>query len=408
MTFSPKFEKLLAKLEQDDPLYATQIVEGLLQLAIEAGASDLHLQPTDDGLHLKCRIDGVILPIGSIAKHMAGNIVVRIKVLAKLLTYETQLPQEGRIGQSEHPLDIRISTFPTIFGEKVVARFLQTGDMSRALLSDLGLPLVVEEAVGNTLSHTSGVLLIVGPAGSGKTTTAYSCLREIVSHDKWQRNIVSMEDPVEAIVEGIAQSEVSESVGFDLTSGLRSLVRQDPDVIFVGEIRDPSTANIAFQAALTGQLVITTFHASDTATAISRLTDMGIPPYVLRSAIQAVVAQQLVRRLCSCATRPKSDASEAESQLGLDVDSWHLPRGCSKCQQTGYHGRQVVAEVLSFGASEITSAIHEGVDAKTLQSVARQQGMRTLYDHGLDLVKQEKTSPAEIVRVLGLSSDLLG
>jgi len=187
-----------------------------------------------------------------------------------------------------------------------------------------------------------------------------------------------------------------------VTSGLRSLVRQDPDVIFVGEIRDPATANIAFQAALTGQLVITTFHASDATTALSRLTDMGVPPYVLRSAIRAVVAQQLVRRLCSCATGPTSDS---DSSLGLDIDSWHLPQGCSKCQQTGYQGRQVAAEVLSFESPEIASALQEGVDAKTLQSVARRQGMKTLYDRGLDLVRQGKTSPAEMVRVLGFSTD---
>jgi len=408
MTTSQKIDELLSSRKLDDPKYATQIVEGLLQKSIEAGASDLHFQPSEEGLQLKWRIDGVLQPLGSIAKQVAANVVVRMKVLAKLLTYETQLPQEGRIVQGEQPLDIRVSTFPTIFGEKVVARFLQTGDMSHALLKDLGLPSEVEKRVDATLSRTSGALLIVGPAGSGKTTTAYACLREIGTRSKSQRNMTSMEDPVEAVVEGVAQSEVSESVGFDLTSGLRSLVRQDPDVIFVGEIRDPATANIAFQAALTGQLVITTFHASDATTAISRLTDMGVPPYVLRSAIHTVVAQQLVRRLCSCASCPTSGTSEDNSNLGLTIDSWHLPRGCPKCQQTGYVGRQVIAEVLNFESNEITAAIQEGVDTKTLQSVARSQGMRTLYDHGLDLVSQVKTSPAEIVRVLGFSPGQLG
>jgi len=402
MTTSSNFNQLISSLPIDDPQYATRIVEGLLQAAIEAGASDLHFQPTEEGLQLKWRIDGVLQPLGLLAKQVAGNVVVRLKVLSKLLTYETHLPQEGRIAQSEHLLDIRISTFPTIFGEKIVARFLQTGQMSHALLDDLGLPAVVEETLRGTLSQTSGALLIVGPAGSGKTTTAYACLREIGACSQSQRNMTSMEDPVEAVVAGVAQSEVSESAGFDLTSGLRSLVRQDPDVIFVGEIRDPATANIAFQAALTGQLVITTFHASDASTAISRLTDMGVPPYVLRSAIQKVVAQQLVRRLCRCAIGP---VSESDPPLGLDIDSWCLPQGCSECQQTGYHGRQVVAEVLNFESPEIASAIQEGVDAKTLQSVARVQGMKTLYDHGLDLVRQGKTGPAEIVRVLGFSVD---
>lgn len=295
-----------------------------------------------------------------------------------------------------------MSTFPTIFGEKVVARFLQAGDLSHARLADLGLPAEVKQAMQSSLARTSGALLIVGPAGSGKTTTAYACLREIITHSDSQRNLTSMEDPVEAVVAGVAQSEVSQAAGFDLTSGLRSLVRQDPDVIFVGEIRDPATANIAFQAALTGQLVITTFHASDAATAISRLTDMGVPAYVLRSAIQTVVAQQLVRRLCDCATA--ADSTAADSKLGLHIDSWKRPQGCEHCLQTGYSGRQLLAEVMDFSSPELTSAIQDSVDTKTLQAVAKTQGMKTLYDHGTELVTHGQTSPAEIIRVLGLKT----
>lgn len=397
---SAQIEELLNSLSPADPQYATELVERLLAMAIEAGASDLHFQPLADGLQLKWRLGGVLQLLGMIPEQVGGNVVVRLKVLARLLTYQTHLPQEGRIVQIEHPWDIRISTFPTIFGEKVVARFLPTGDKRFALVGNLGLPTVVENAVNSTLSQTSGALLIVGPAGSGKSTTAYACLRQICLRSQLQRNIASMEDPVEAVIEGVAQSEVSEAVGFDLTSGLRSLVRQDPDVIFVGEIRDPATAKIAFQAALTGQLVITTFHASDAASAISRLTDMGVPHYVLRSAINIVVAQQLVRRLCECAT---SSGAESDSKLGLDVDSWRLPCGCPTCQETGYCGRQVVAEVLDLASHEIASAIIEGVDTNRLRSVAHSQQMRTLYDDALGLVEQGKTSPAELVRVLGLS-----
>lgn len=404
MTPSPNFDELLSRLPIDDPQYATRVVEDLLQAASDAGASDLHFQPTKAGLQLKWRVDGVLQPLGIIAKNVATNVVVRMKVLAKLLTYETNLPQEGRITQSQQQLDIRVSTFPTIFGEKVVARFLQTGDLSHARLADLGLPTEVEQAMHSTLTRTAGALLIVGPAGSGKTTTAYACLREIITHSNSQRNLTSMEDPVEAVVAGVAQSEVSEAAGFDLTSGLRSLVRQDPDVIFVGEIRDPATANIAFQAALTGQLVITTFHASNAGTAISRLTDMGVPPYVLRSAIQTVVAQQLVRRLCDCAT--SADAADEDSKLGLDVDSWKRPQGCKHCLQTGYRGRQLLAEVMEFSSPALTSAIQDSVDASTLQTAAKAQGMKTLYDHGTELVANGQTSPAEIVRVLGLKTDV--
>ena len=404
MNAPASIDQLLTSHQVDDPKYATLVVDGLIELAVRAGASDLHLQPSEDGLQLKWRIDGVLQPLEIIPKQVAGNVVVRLKVLAKLLTYETHLPQEGRIVQDNHSLDIRISTFPTIFGEKVVARFLQTGDCSRTMLGDLGLPPTVENSIRTFLTQTSGSLLIVGPAGSGKTTTAYACLREIIATSQSQRNITSMEDPVEAVIPGVAQSEVSESVGFDLTSGLRSLVRQDPDVIFVGEIRDPATADIAFQAALTGQLVISTFHASDTTTAISRLSDMGVAPYILRSAVNAVVAQQLVRRLCECATF--SDASkDTDSKLGLDVDTWRIPNGCPQCQQTGYRDRQVVAEVLDFRSHEIVSAVQEATDSSNLRSVAKQHGLQTLQEHAVDLVRQGTTSPAEIVRVLGLSNN---
>jgi len=367
----------------------------------------LYFQPTQRELQLKWRIDGVLKPIGSVPQEVAGNVVVRLKVLARLLTYQTRLPQEGRISQGEFSHDIRVSTFPTVFGEKVVARLLPTGEPSYARVGDLGLPPKVVDAVVIALSQTSGALLIVGPAGSGKTTTAYACLREIVACSRSQRNIVSMEDPVEKIIDQVAQSEVAEPVGFDLTSGLRSLVRQDPDVIFVGEIRDPATASIAFQAALTGQLVITTFHAPDTVTAISRLADMGVPHYVLRSAINCAVAQQLVRRLCDCASpfyENDSDTAKNESNLGLSVDRWRVQQGCPTCLQTGYQGRQLTAELLDLGVSEIASKIQAGTDAHALRAIALTHGMKSLYQQTTELIRAGTTSPAEVVQVFGLSN----
>ncbi len=413
----PEIDRLLSSLDLDDPRYATMVVDQLLRQAAAAGASDLHFQPTSDGLILKWRIDGVMQQIGRIPQPVSGNVVVRLKVLAGLLTYQTHLPQEGRIaqgdardqaaelGEGSHGLEIRVSTFPTLFGEKVVARLLPTGAQSFARVGDLGLPADVVDALIRALSQTSGALLIVGPAGSGKTTTAYACLREILARSQAERNIASMEDPVEVVVEGMAQSEVAEKVGFDLISALRSLVRQDPDVIFVGEIRDPATANIAYQAALTGQLVVTTFHASDAATAVSRLVDMGVPPYVLRSATRCVVAQQLVRRLCDCATHgAKGEPTENgfESALGLPVECWRLPQGCANCHQTGYRGRQLAAEVFSLDKAEIAAAIGQGVDARQLAARAELHGMRTLKQRSLDLVTRGQTSPAEMIRVFGM------
>jgi type II secretory ATPase GspE/PulE/Tfp pilus assembly ATPase PilB-like protein len=413
----PEIDNLLSSRNPDDPEYAMVVVDQLLQQAAAAGASDLHFQPTGHGLSLKWRIDGVLQQIGAVPKQVSGNVVVRLKVMAGLLTYQTHLPQEGRIAQdgdmakaaepdqAATTLEIRVSTFPTLFGEKVVARLLPSGDQSFARVGDLGLSRDVVDGLLHALSQTSGALLIVGPAGSGKTTTAYACLREILARSQARRNITSMEDPVEVVVEGVAQSEVAEKVGFDLVSGLRSLVRQDPDVIFVGEIRDPATANIAYQAALTGQLVVTTFHASDAATAVSRLVDMGVPPYVLRSATNCVVAQQLVRRLCACATESSAaGATEnpTDSALGLSVDRWRLPQGCADCQQTGYRGRQVAAEMLRLDSAQVAAAIQPGIDARQLAAIAAAHGMQTLDQRALELVTGGQTSPAELIRVFGL------
>ena len=392
-------DQLISETDQGDPQQVTQLVDGLLAKASEVGASDLHLQPTSDGLQLKWRIDGVLQQLGAIPQAIAENVVVRLKVMAKLLTYQTNQPQEGRIAQSDQPVDIRVSTFPTIFGEKVVARLLPTGKRSHQRLAELGLDGDSLLAVGRALSQTSGMILVVGPAGSGKTTTAYACLREILANDPVPRNIASMEDPVEVTIDQVAQSEVDEAVGFDLTSGLRSLVRQDPDVIFVGEIRDPSTARIAFQAALTGQLVISTFHAPDTVAALSRLADMGVPPYVLSSATNCLLGQQLVRRLCSCA----KGASDAESRFGLEVKKWWVPQICERCHETGYAKRQLVTELLDLRQLDIARHVTQGIDVGELRQIAGDAGMKTLYQQALTLIEAGKTSPAEVVRVFGFS-----
>lgn len=399
MARNSSINELLTAGPDDDPQYVTRLVDELLAKAGEVGASDLHLHPTDDGLHVKWRIDGVLQHLGAIPQSIAENVVVRMKVMAKLLTYQANLPQEGRIKQAGFPLDVRVSTFPTVFGEKVVARLLPTGTNSHTLVADLGLCELSAMRVRSALTQTSGMLLIVGPAGSGKTTTAYACLREILASDPVPRNIASMEDPVESILEDVAQSEVAESVGFDLTSGLRSLVRQDPDVIFVGEIRDPATAGIAYQAALTGQLVITTFHAPDAATAVSRLADMGVPRYVLSSATNCVLGQQLIRRLCDCA----EESSDTATRVGLDVKRWHLPQGCKACHNTGYQGRQLVAELLDLSDSQIAAKLNSEPAADELRSHAIELGMKSLLHQSLQLVESGVTSPAEVVRVFGIA-----
>lgn len=387
---SPTIDELLAAADVDDPQCVTRLVDGLFVQASQAGASDVHFQPTRDGLQVRWRIDGVLQSLGMVPQAIAENVVVRLKVMAKLLTYQSKQPQEGRIAHQDYPLDIRISTFPTVFGEKAVARLLPSREGDYQRVGDLGLEDDACQAVQVALSQTSGMLLIAGPAGSGKTTTAYACLREILSSDASPRHIVSVEDPVEVLIEGVSQSEVEEPAGFDLTSGLRSLVRQDPDVIFVGEIRDPATASIALQAALTGQLVITTFHAPDTATALSRLIDMGVPAYVLTSGINCVLGQQLIRTLCDC-----SQASDASEQTTAS--------SCQKCHNAGYRGRRLIAELLEINNSSITATVQRtNFDRTELRVAAQAAGMEPLYAQASALVDAGETDAAELTRVFGI------
>ena len=382
----------------DDPQYAVATVDGLLQAAIESGASDLHFHPTAGPLKLFWRIDGVLQSIGQIPAEVAANVVTRLKVMARLLTYETGIPQEGRIAAETGTCEIRVSTFPTIFGEKAAVRLLPGASEGLARLENLALPEEITARLKAALGQTSGAILIVGPAGSGKTTTAYACLREIAATSAAGRSIATLEDPVEAVIESAAQGQVNEAAGFDMHTGLRCLVRQDPEVIFIGEIRDPHSANVALQAALTGQLVITTFHAGDAAEALSRLADMGVPPYVLRSGVACVVAQRLVRRLCHCATPGRPDQTEA---LALDVTSLRLPTGCDECRGTGYSGRTAAAEMLSMDDPAVAQDVLAQVDAKTLAATAAENGMTTLWRRAVALVEAGATSPDEVRRIFG-------
>ena len=390
----------------DDPQAAVAIVDALLAASAAAGASDLHLLPTADGLALSWRIDGVLQPLGSVPKDLASNVVTRMKVLARLLTYRTNVPQEGRIAAQSGSVEVRISTFPTLFGEKIVARNLPRGEQPLARIADLGLPAEVSQALREALLQTSGALIIAGPAGSGKTTTAYSCLREIADSSRRQRSIASLEDPIEVAVEGVAQSQVADAAGFDLLTGLRSLVRQDPEVIFIGEIRDAATAAVALQAALTGQLLITTFHATDSAVALSRLGEMGIPPYAIRSGVRSVVAQRLVRRLCRCAQATETEAAAAAlglEQLGLLATGVKRPVGCEACRNTGYSGRMAVAEVLDLQSPEVAEAVLANSDSATLRKAAFAAGMVGLYPRAAALVSEGVTSAEEVMRVFGIA-----
>ena len=305
----PDVEQLqaaLRNLKAPDNSYASEFVELLLEGARKTGVSDVHLQPTPGGMEVRWRLDGVLQPVGVFSPGTSTDIVSRLKVLAELLTYRTDVPQEGRIRERRGEVEVRVSTFPTLHGERAVVRmFASAGRL--LYLEELGMPEEIPGKLRRLMAETSGALLVTGPAGSGKTTTAYACLRELVRQSQGMKSLVSLEDPIEMAVDGVAQSQVHPAAGFDLATGLRSLMRQDPEVVLVGEIRDRPTVEAVFQAALTGHLVLTTFHAGSAAGAISRLADMGIEPYLLRSGILGILNQRLVRKLCPCAQESTGD-----------------------------------------------------------------------------------------------------
>jgi type II secretory ATPase GspE/PulE/Tfp pilus assembly ATPase PilB-like protein len=390
----------LARLDPASPRFATEAVDLLLASCRLAGASDLHLQPEPDGLAARYRIDGVLQPLAMLPRELAPNVVARLKVRAELLTYRTDVPQEGRIRSAPGEPETRVSTFPTLLGERAVVRLF--GDPGRLLdLADLGLSPDVLDPLRDALAENSGLIVLCGPAGSGKTTTLYACLRALASSSAGHRCIATLEDPIEAAVPGVVQAQVNPSAGFSLESGLRSLLRQDPEVIAVGEIRDPGTAEVAFQAALTGHLVLTTFHAGSAAGAVGRLSDMGIEPYLLRSGIRAILSQRLVRLLCDSCARPITAADDT-ALLGLPVDRCRAPVGCDRCRGTGYLGRFPLAELLVPGRGPVSRAVLSRDDVDRIESAAVSSGMIPLRARALSAASSGLTSPAEVRRVLGL------
>ena len=397
-----------AAFDPADPQYATQVVDRLLATAQSAGASDLHLQPTAEGLELKYRIDGVLQLVAVLPLQLAPNVIARLKVQAELLTYRTDTPQEGRIRVAAGDVEMRVSTFPTLYGERAVVRlFGRAGQYER--LDDLGMPPDVLPVLRQLLGETAGAVLVSGPAGSGKTTTVYACLRELIEQGGG-RSLVTLEDPIEVAVPGAAQSQVNPTAGLDLATGLRFLMRQDPEVIMVGEVRDRATAEAAFQASLTGHLLLSTFHAGSAAETLGRLLDMAIEPYVLRSGLLAIVCQRLVRKLCSCSRA----TDDPDARLGLPVRRANVPIGCPKCGGTGYLGRILLVEMLSLrgyassstvadAAVELGRAVLARADTTVLEPLAVRAGMVTRWQRAIQAVENGLTSPAEVRRVLGLS-----
>jgi type IV pilus assembly protein PilB len=392
--------------ESSDDAPVVRLVHQLVGQAVEEGASDLHISPEGQDLRVRFRIDGVLRDVTSVPRRMAAGVISRMKIMAELDIAERRVPQDGRVGLTVdgHRVDLRVVTVPTVKGEGVVMRILD----KEAVVMDLGTLGMAEAELSRfdrAYRQSHGAVLVTGPTGSGKSTTLYAALSAVNTPDQ---HIITIEDPVEYQLDGITQIQVNTKAGLHFDTGLRAIVRADPDVIMVGEIRDAETAQIAIEAALTGHLVLSTLHTNDAATSITRLIEMGIEPFLVASALDCVVAQRLVRVLCSqCKRRvilPMATLREYGYAASFDVEGYE-PVGCKHCGGSGYRGRTGIYEVMTISA-EIRALALERRSADEILEMAVVQGMHRLKDDGLDKVKQGKTSMAEIARVVNSGAEL--
>jgi general secretion pathway protein E len=377
-----------------------RFVERLIAKAVEGGASDIHLEPMERRLRVRLRIDGILSDEDPAALSSALAIVSRIKILARLDIAERRLPQDGSIKMNVRgrEVDLRIATIPSAHGESVVVRILDRGAV-RLDLEVLGFSERLIASLKSMFDQPHGILLVTGPTGSGKSTTLYAALNRL---NVAGRKIITVEDPIEYKIDGLNQVQVKPDIGLDFARSLRSILRHDPDVVMVGEIRDGETARIAMQAALTGHLVLSTLHTNDAASSAPRLLDMGIEPYLVASTVNAVLAQRLVRALCADCRKPRSpDATLVDAGRALSVAepiTLFEPHGCTSCRGTGYRGRVAIAELLVM-----SQVVRQGVVARTdaagLRALAIEGGMETLYQNGLRAVLAGVTSHDEVLRV---------
>jgi len=383
-------------LDSADDAPAIRLINGIIADAARNGVSDIHIEPYETGLVIRMRIDGVLRETLRMPPHVAPVVVSRVKVMARLDIAERRVPQDGRIGLTlgGKLLDVRVSTLPSRAGERVVLRILDK-ENAGIELSELGMPAAIDKVVRGAIAEPNGIVLVTGPTGSGKTTTLYAALRLL---NDGSRNILTVEDPVEYAVEGVGQTQVNPKVGLTFAAGLRAILRQDPDVVMVGEIRDRETAEIAVQASLTGHLVLSTVHTNDSLGAITRMRDMKVEPFLLASTLRAVIAQRLVRRLCPECRRPVAAGSSIAALLGIEPDAIvYEPVGCSECGHSGFKGRigvfeavridETIRRLINDGADEGVIARHAFARADTLSAAARQ------------LVRDGVTTPEEAVRI---------
>jgi len=383
-------------LDSADDAPAIRLINGIIADAARNGVSDIHIEPYETGLVIRMRIDGVLRETLRMPPHVAPVVVSRIKVMARLDIAERRVPQDGRIGLTlgGKLLDVRVSTLPSRAGERVVLRILDK-ENAGIELAELGMPPKADRVVRSAIAEPNGIVLVTGPTGSGKTTTLYAALRLL---NDGSRNILTVEDPVEYAVDGVGQTQVNPKVGLTFAAGLRAILRQDPDVVMVGEIRDRETAEIAVQASLTGHLVLSTVHTNDAIGAITRMRDMKVEPFLLASTLRAVIAQRLVRRLCPECRRAEPTSASVAALLGIAPGTTvYEPVGCPQCNGTGFKGRigvfeairidETIRRLINDGADEDVIARHAFTHADNLATAARQ------------LVRDGLTTPEEAVRV---------
>lgn len=388
-------------LEQESSSPVIRMLNAILAEAIQQNASDIHFEPLEKGLVVRYRIDGVLQQRHTPSRDIQNQLLTRIKVLAKLDIAEHRLPQDGRIKLrlGGRQVDFRVSTVPVAYGERIVLRILDKGNITLGL-DDIGMPQEIIDQFRQCMRQNQGIVLVTGPTGSGKTTTLYSALSEIHSTEI---NIMTVEDPVEYKLPGMAQIGVNGRIGLTFSRGLRHILRQDPDVVMIGEIRDQETAEIAIQASLTGHLVLSTLHTNDAPSAIARLVDMGIEPYLLSSAVIAALAQRLVRRICTRCVEKYTPSDEELLEVGLKRDELikgklKRGKGCDACFGSGYRGRAGLYELMPV-TSGIKTQLLQSADASALQKIAIKEGMISLRQQGAMLAIQGITTSAEVLRV---------
>lgn len=387
---------LLGQKSSDSPV--VRMLNAILMEAIQQGASDIHFEPLETTLSVRYRIDGVLQLRHQPSKDYQSQLLTRIKVMARLDIAESRLPQDGRIklNLGGRQIDFRVSTIPVVYGERIVLRILDKSNILLGL-NKMGMRSEVLGKFKNLIKMSEGIVLVTGPTGSGKTTTLYSALAEINSS---HTNIMTIEDPVEYKLQAMAQIGVNPKINLTFSTGLRHILRQDPDVIMIGEIRDRETAEIAIQAALTGHLVLSTLHTNDAPSAVTRLVDMGIAPYLLSSSVVGVLAQRLVRSICPNCKTPYHPTEAELDELGFENNGFEFftGKGCDQCFGTGYKGRRGIYELMPM-SSAVKRRLIETANSVALQEVAIAEGMKSLRQDGGALVAEGLTTTSEVLRV---------